>query len=585
MHSQSKYFQMIRSRVPRSWVERVIEVDDRDPAILDLDPNKPLAAQVDDDDSKSMIRTLATEMDGSLDESVRSGVLDSSGMSRTSEAYHIKNDSALSPTEEVEEENPPPAKIVNAVDDERSVASSITNFKDAGGSQAEQSNAVLDRISAFLDKIEARTRSEEVSQPAEEASDNRLAQPSHRLSNPEDIENKLSSLIERFDSRGSQQQQTPEQIQSAAGEQRQFIEENQSDITKLTALLASKLGQQADATGTSEANDQSDLAKLSFLLTEVLSKMDDSSPSDQENKEPTDNSPPPGKLGKNAALEALFAKRAALAEGAEPPILRVDPEYQKYFKMQKLGMPRPTIEQALERDGKDISILDMDPDRPLAEQLTEKGQPNKNAALEALFASRAAAMQQPKKHDVPLKNDPEYQKYFKMLKVGMPRDAVVQALERDGKSASILDLDPEKPYGSQNAKSSNEARDELEERKTDVPLKDDPDFAKFFKVCTLTCVFAFVFSAANIISRFAFLLKMLKMGIPLGAVEQALQKEGKDRAIASMDPNKSYSSQVKEREQSKKTGHVALKDNPEFAKFFKVSAMMWRLPMYYLLLT
>jgi hypothetical protein len=25
---------MIRSRVPRSWVERVIEVDDRDPAIL-----------------------------------------------------------------------------------------------------------------------------------------------------------------------------------------------------------------------------------------------------------------------------------------------------------------------------------------------------------------------------------------------------------------------------------------------------------------------------------------------------------------------------------------------------------------------
>ena len=30
----SKYFQMIRSRVPRSWVERVIEVDDRDPAIL-----------------------------------------------------------------------------------------------------------------------------------------------------------------------------------------------------------------------------------------------------------------------------------------------------------------------------------------------------------------------------------------------------------------------------------------------------------------------------------------------------------------------------------------------------------------------
>ena len=33
----------------------------------------------------------------------------------------------------------------------------------------------------------------------------------------------------------------------------------------------------------------------------------------------------------------------------------------------------------------------------------------------------------------------------------MPRDSVVQALERDGKNASILDLDPEKSYASQTA--------------------------------------------------------------------------------------------------------------------------------------
>jgi hypothetical protein len=64
---------------------------------------------------------------------------------------------------------------------------------------------------------------------------------------------------------------------------------------------------------------------------------------------------------------------------------------------------------------------------------------------------------------------------------------------------------------------------------------------------------------------------MLKMGIPLGAVEQALQKEGKDRAIASMDPNRSYSSQIQETKiaEGKKAEPVALKDDPEYSKFFK----------------
>ena len=32
----SKYFRMIRSRVPRQWVVKVIEVDDMDPFILGL---------------------------------------------------------------------------------------------------------------------------------------------------------------------------------------------------------------------------------------------------------------------------------------------------------------------------------------------------------------------------------------------------------------------------------------------------------------------------------------------------------------------------------------------------------------------
>lgn len=68
----------------------------------------------------------------------------------------------------------------------------------------------------------------------------------------------------------------------------------------------------------------------------------------------------------------------------------------------------------------------------------------------------------------------------------MPRDSVVQALERDGKSASILDLDPEKSYASQTATADETGGEEI---KSDVPIKDDPEYSKFFKVhVCLLCV-------------------------------------------------------------------------------------------------
>ena len=57
------------------------------------------------------------------------------------------------------------------------------------------------------------------------------------------------------------------------------------------------------------------------------------------------------------------------------------------------------------------------------------------------------------------------------------------------------------------------------------------------------------------------------MGLPVGAVQQALKREGKDPEIINMDPDKSYASQVKGDE---KDDGPPLKDDPEYAKFFKV---------------
>lgn len=59
---------------------------------------------------------------------------------------------------------------------------------------------------------------------------------------------------------------------------------------------------------------------------------------------------------------------------------------------------------------------------------------------------------------------------------------------------------------------------------------------------------------------------MLRMGVPSGAVEQALKKEGKYPGIAGMDPNKSSASQAKQKVKES----PSLKEDPKYTKFFKV---------------
>lgn len=65
---------------------------------------------------------------------------------------------------------------------------------------------------------------------------------------------------------------------------------------------------------------------------------------------------------------------------------------------------------------------------------------------------------------------------------------------------------------------------------------------------------------------------MQRMGIPIPAVKQALQKEGKDPSIIDMDPEKPYASQIKDKASIK--ADVPLKDDPEYSKFFKVGCIV-----------
>ena len=94
-----------------------------------------------------------------------------------------------------------------------------------------------------------------------------------------------------------------------------------------------------------------------------------------------------------------------------------------------------------------------------------------------------------------LKKDPKYDRYFRMLKVGMPIAVVKHAMTRDGVDASVLDGDHNKPAGFGSG----------------VPLKEDPKFAKYFK--------------------------MLNMGLPMGAVKNAVERDGLDPGVLDKDHN------------------------------------------------
>jgi heat shock protein HspQ len=213
--------------------------------------------------------------------------------------------------------------------------------------------------------------------------------------------------------------------------------------------------------------------------------------------------------------KSLASQQSQQPAADDGPPLKEDPEYSKYFKMLKMGMGKEQVEHALRRDGKDPAVADFDPEKSLASQQKQ---------------------QLPVDDGPPLKDDPEYSKYFKMLKMGMGKDQIEHALKRDGKDPNIASLDPEKSLKSQ-VGSADAAAD-------DGPaLKDDPEYSKYFK--------------------------MLKMKMPIQQIEHALQRDGKDPSIASLDPEKSLKSQTGEPADK----NPPLKDNPEYQKYFKMLTM------------
>lgn len=98
---------------------------------------------------------------------------------------------------------------------------------------------------------------------------------------------------------------------------------------------------------------------------------------------------------------------------------------------------------------------------------------------------------------IALKNDPLYSKYFKMLKMGLPMEAVKHSMTRDGLNPDIMDRNHNLPAEADSS--------------TGIPRKEDPRYQKYFK--------------------------MLKIGLPIGAVKNAMERDGEDPSILDGDHN------------------------------------------------
>lgn len=177
-------------------------------------------------------------------------------------------------------------------------------------------------------------------------------------------------------------------------------------------------------------------------LADMLSKRVHSSPQSKG----SDSSPKSSKTSSNplaAMLKRRLPPKSDTSEEGNPQEpqkesaqedltpLKDRPEYAAYFKMLKIGHPLPVVKHKIQRDGLDPAILDMDPNKPLP-VMQAAAEESEDAETEAEFQARLAEYNE------------KSGKYTQMLKVGLPRSVVEHKMRMEGVDAAWLDGPPTK---------------------------------------------------------------------------------------------------------------------------------------------
>jgi hypothetical protein len=174
-------------------------------------------------------------------------------------------------------------------------------------------------------------------------------------------------------------------------------------------------------------------------------------------------------------LETLFAERVGLTEEDMSQSKKLYNDTKKSnMKLMKVGMPKENVSKSLENDDKDERVADMDPEKSnanlgmpawewhgkdvsVADMEREKSYANQ-VKIDSGKVDADPPLKDDPKSGLPLKDDPEYSKYFKMLKMKLPVGAVMNAMQKDGKDPNIINLNPEKSLSDQQQPNTKETQ-------------------------------------------------------------------------------------------------------------------------------
>ncbi|KAG3004570.1 hypothetical protein PC128_g20601 [Phytophthora cactorum] len=216
----------------------------------------------------------------------------------------------------------------------------------------------------------------------------------------------------------------------------------------------------------------------------------------------------------------------------------------KYTLMLKRGVPFEAVQNCMRKDGADPSTL-----QPLPPSEGSTGDDNSVNNVQ----------------QIRLKDMDGYAKYFRMLRMGCPKEAVKQKLTMDGLDPIILDFGPDAIY--------EEVKDRIAATSSVSNLQDDikcvhPPETEDVKA-----------SVSEVLLKhhevYAKYFKMLKMGLPEGAVRQKMKVDGVDERALDLGGDAPFSKLPKPEmsEPAAPVNDVKLKDDPKYAKFFKMLQM------------
>jgi hypothetical protein len=211
----------------------------------------------------------------------------------------------------------------------------------------------------------------------------------------------------------------------------------------------------------------------------------------------------------------LVDKDDGQSEQSDQVSLSLHPKYGKYFKMLQVGLPKDAVKDKMRQDGLDPAILDKDPSE---------------------LVSRGDAPEGGRKK-VPLSEHPLYAKYFKMLKVGLSKEAIKLKMQQEGANPDIIEKDPSETFALE------EEKKEADDKDASVPVSEHPKYSKYFK--------------------------MLKVGLPKDAVKAKMQQEGVNPDMLDKEPSELVP--LDENKKKKKdVPMVAAAEHPKYSKYFKM---------------